>query len=58
MLEPDLDYRVAGEHQTVAAGRQSDHAVPGSVAACAADDAPRRHLVLLLERPQLAVVLV
>ena len=31
--------------------------MPGGVAAGALDDHPRRHLVLVLERPQLAVVL-
>jgi len=31
--------------------------VPGGMAAGALDDHPRRHLVLVLERPQLAVVL-
>src|SRR5258707_941204 len=58
VLEPDLENEVAGERQPVAAGRQADHAVPGGVAAGAMDDHPRRHLVLLVERPQLAVVLI
>src|SRR5262249_40950780 len=40
------------------AGRQADHAVPGGVAAGATDDHARRHLVLRLKRPQLAMVLV
>jgi hypothetical protein len=31
--------------------------VPGGVAAGAMDEHPRRHLVLVLERPHLAVVL-
>src|SRR5262245_58503306 len=56
VLEPDLEHGVAGERQPVAAGRQADHAVPGGVAAGACDEHPRRHLVLLLERPQPAVV--
>src|SRR5207244_9620030 len=47
-----------GERQPVAAGRQADHAVTGGVAAGATDEHPRRHLVLRLERPQLAAVLV
>ena len=55
---PTVEHGVAGERQPVAAGRQADHAVPGGVAAGATDDHPRRHLVLLLERPQLAAVLV
>src|SRR5215831_18729212 len=50
VLEPDLEYGVAGERQPVAAGRQADHAVPGGVAAGACHEHPRRHLVLLLER--------
>src|SRR5262249_35210169 len=58
VVERDLEHGVAGERQPVAAGRQADHAVPGGVAAGATDDHPRRHLVLRLERPQLAVVLV
>src|SRR5215510_14092110 len=58
VLEPDLEHEVAGERQPVAAGRQADHAVPGGVAAGALDEHPRGHLVLRLERPQLAVVLV
>src|SRR6266404_9304177 len=58
VLEPDLEHGVAGERQPVAAGRQSDHAMPGGVTAGALDEHPRRHLVLRLERPQLAVVLV
>src|SRR5262249_30840565 len=57
VLEPDGEHGVAGERQPVAAGRQADHAVPGGVAAGASDEQPRRHLVLVLERPQLAVVL-
>src|SRR2546426_8850950 len=58
VLEPDLEHGVAGERQPVAAGRQADHAVPGGVAAGATDEDPRRHLVLRLERSQLASVLV
>src|SRR4029077_17552945 len=57
VLEPDLEHGVTGERQPVAAGRQADHAVPGGMAASALDDHPRRHLVLVLECPQLAVVL-
>src|SRR5215831_4481857 len=57
VVEPDLEHGVAGERQPVAAGRQADHAMPGGVAAGALDDDPRRHLVLVLERPHLAVVL-
>jgi hypothetical protein len=49
MLEPDLEHGVAGEHQSVAAGRQADHAVPGGVTSSALDDHPRRHLVLLVK---------
>src|SRR5215471_11223573 len=58
VVERDLEHGVAGERQPVAAGRQADHAVPGGVAAGATDDHPRRHLVLRLERSQLAAVLV
>src|SRR6516162_10463155 len=58
VFEPDLEHGVAGECQPVFAGRQADHAVPGGVAAGAMDEHPRRHLVLLLEWPQLAAVLV
>src|SRR5262245_1892545 len=57
VLEPDLEHGVARERQPVAAGYQADHAVPGGVAAGASDEHSRRHLVLVLERPQLAVVL-
>src|SRR5262249_38171187 len=56
VLEPDLEHGVAGERQPVAAGCQADHAVPGGVAAGALDDHSRRHLVLVLERLQPAVV--
>ena len=45
------------KRQPVAAGRQADHAMPGGVPAGALDDHSRRHLVLVLERPQQAVVL-
>src|SRR6516162_5729768 len=58
VLEPDLEYGVADERQPVATGRQTDHAVPGGVAASATDEHPRRHLELRLERPELALVLV
>src|SRR5882757_9112345 len=58
VLESDLEHGVAGERQPVAAGRQADHAVPGGMAAGAMDEHPRRHLVLRLERPHLAAVLV
>src|SRR6266446_4852122 len=57
VVERDLEHEIAGERQPVAAGRQADHAVPGGVAAGALDDHARRHLILVLERPQLAVVL-
>src|SRR5262245_61489453 len=33
VLEPDLEHGVAGERQPVAAGCQTDHAVPGGVTA-------------------------
>src|SRR6201981_4165581 len=55
VLEPDLEHGVTGERQPVAAGRQADHAVPGGVATGAMDEYPRRHLILLVERSQLAV---
>src|SRR5688572_11665970 len=58
MLEPDLEHGVAGECKAVAAGRQADHAMPGSVAAGALDDHPRRYFVLVLECPEMAAVLV
>src|SRR5258706_11001527 len=58
VFEPDLEHGVAGECQPVAAGRQADHAVPGGVAAGALNEHPRRYFILVLERPQLAVVLV
>ena len=57
VLEPDRENGIAGEGQAVAAGCQADHAVPGSVAAGATDNHPRRHLVLLIELPKLAAVL-
>src|SRR5262249_2855182 len=53
VLEPDLEHGVASERQSVAAGCQADHTVPGGVAASACDEHPRRHVVLLLKRPQL-----
>jgi hypothetical protein len=53
VLEPDREHGVAGERQPVAAGRQAHHAVPGGVAAGAMDEHPRRHLVLVPERPRL-----
>src|SRR6185295_528422 len=57
VLEPDLEHEVPGKHQPVATGRQAYHAVPGGVAAGALDEHPRRHLVLVLERPYLAAEL-
>src|SRR3954471_2351285 len=38
VVEPDREHGVAGEGQPVAAGRQTDHAVPWGVAAGATDD--------------------
>ena len=58
VFEPDLEHGIAGERQSVAAGRQADHAVPGSVAAGAMDEHPRSHLVFRVERLQLTAVLV
>src|SRR6185312_10809055 len=58
VFEPNLEHEVPGERQSVAAGRQTDHAMPRGVAAGATDDYARRHLVLRLERPHLAAVLV
>src|ERR1700751_3494156 len=58
VLEPDLEYGVASERQPIASGRQADYAVPGGVAASARDEHPRRYLLLLLKRPQLALVFV
>src|SRR4029077_2451490 len=58
VLEPDLEHGVAGERQPVASGRQADHAMSGGVAAGALNEHPRRYFILVLERPQLAVVLV
>ena len=40
LVEPDLENGVAGERQPVATGRQAHHAVPGGVAAGAADEHP------------------
>src|SRR5262249_21743699 len=43
VFEPDLEHGVAGERQPVAARRQADHTVPGSMAAGATDNrAPPR----------------
>ena len=58
IIESDSEHRVPGERQLITARLQPDDAVPGSVAAGAADEHSRRHLVLGLERPQLAAVLV
>ena len=58
VLERDLEHGVSCERQPVAAGRQTDHAVPGGVATGALGEYPRRQLVLRLERPYLAAVLV
>ena len=55
-VDPDLEHGAAGERQPVPAGRQADHAVPAGEPP-ASDDDPRRHLVLVLERPHLAAVL-
>src|SRR5262249_29731913 len=57
-VEMVVEHGIAEERQPVAAGRQTDNAVPGGVTAGALDDYPWRHLVLRLERPQLAAVLV
>ena len=46
VFESDLENRIAGERQPVAAGREANHAVPGSVATGASDEHSRRHLVL------------
>src|SRR5262245_30250686 len=58
VVERDREYGVAAEHQPVAAGRQAYDTVPGGVAAGESDHHARRDLVLFLERPQLALVLV
>src|SRR5215470_7632921 len=55
-VEVVREHGIAEERQPLAAGRQADYAVPAGVAAGATDDHPRRHLVLRLERPQLAAV--
>src|SRR5262245_19135004 len=47
VFEPDRKHGVAGKRQPVAAGRQTDHAVPGGVAAGTCDAHPWRHLVIL-----------
>ena len=47
---------VAGEREALAAGCQTDHAVPGSVAPGAMDAHPRRDLMRLLEGPQMAAI--
>ncbi|MCY1250479.1 hypothetical protein D9M72_641250 [compost metagenome] len=57
VVETDCEHGVAGECQPVAAGYQPDHAMPGSMTAGAVHDHPRRHLMLLIEQPQLAAVL-
>src|SRR3546814_16266807 len=41
MVEADREYGVAGEGQPVTAGRHADHAMPGGVAAGAADEIGR-----------------
>src|SRR5260221_9568150 len=56
VIEVIREHGIAEERQPVVAGRQADYAVPEGVAAGATDHHPRRHLVLLLERPQLAAV--
>src|SRR5262245_16066650 len=58
VLEADREHQVAGESQPVATGRQSDHAVPGGMAAGTTDCNSRRHFALILENPELAAVLV
>src|SRR4029077_6037018 len=58
VLESNLKHGVAGERQPIAAGRQTDDAVPGRVSAGAVDKQPRCHLILRLERPQPTAVLV
>src|SRR3546814_12361416 len=56
MVEADREYGVADEGQPVTAGRHADHALPGGVAAGAADDHPRRHPMPLPEAPHPAAV--
>jgi len=56
LIEPDREHGVAREGQRVAACRYADHAVPRGVASGATDDHSRRHLVLIIEQPQLALV--
>src|SRR5215472_18923689 len=58
LIEPDLKHGVAGERQPIAAGRQADHAVSGGMATGTTDNYARCHLVLILERPQLAAVVI
>ena len=50
VVEPGLKDRVTGERQRLAAGLQAHDAVTGCVAACAPDQHPGGHLVLLLQR--------
>src|SRR5215467_2543923 len=55
-VEMVREHGIAEERQPVAARCQADHAVPAGVAAGATGDHPGCHLVLRLERPQLAAV--
>src|SRR5262245_17985754 len=57
-VEMVREHGIAQERQPLAAGRQAYDAVPWGVATGAKGDHSRRHLVLRIEQPQLAAVLV
>jgi Enoyl-CoA hydratase/isomerase len=57
LLEPDRQHGVAGECQRFTTRKQADHAVTGGVASGAANHDPWCDLMLLIEPPELVVVL-
>src|SRR4051794_29299430 len=57
LIKPDREHGVARERQPIAARRHADYTVPRGMAAGAPYDYPWRHLVLIIEQAQLALVL-
>ena len=57
-FEMIVKHGITEERHPLAAGRQTDDAVPRCVTAGATDDDSRRHFVLLIEQFQLAAILV
>lgn len=57
VVESDREHGVAGKHQTVVARSHADHAVSRGMPAGTRHDHARRHLTLILEQPQVVLII-